>query len=291
MKRTTRRRGLVAGLGLTLGALAGAAQADHETHSYGVADFGGAGECSGSSHPVHEDTAHEFDDAFDDLQSSGIWDTSHVRLNSSVRGSYFEDASKEATADDDRANYGADEADVIFIHTHGGHKANATDGYYSYLKMGNSSYDCSAHTHGDMYWDLDLDIAIVKACQSGDYKVWENGGYRPEYVDRDGQMRMWNAFHGNSSCGNHVKRYVRRYAGNVTYDAVGEEWIDQAYDRDLGANNDDCPTSIVFGDSSSKRDSMYEYGGWRDRKSMGTRSGSSIYYISECDPSAGIELP
>lgn len=282
--------GLIAAFGLTLGAIA--AQADHETHSYGIAEFGSAGECgSGSNHDVHEDTANEFDDAFDALQSSGLWDSSIVRLNGSVRGTYFKDVSKRpTTAADDQASYGADEADVFFIHTHGSHKASGGD-YYTNLTMGTSSYDCGVRTDQDMYWDLDLDIAIVKACQSGDYLVWQNGGYRQEYVDANGQMRMWNAFHGNSSCGNHVKRYVGRYAGNVTYDAVGEEWIDQAYDRDLGANNDDCPTSIVFGDSSTKRDSMYEYGGWRDRKAMGTRSGSSIYYVSGCDPSAGIELP
>ena len=110
-------------------------------------------------------------------------------------------------------------------------------------------------------------------------------------VDADGQMRMWNAFHGDSSCGEHVNRYVNRYARNVTYDAVGEEWIDQAYDRDWGSNNDDCPTSIVFGSTPSRRDSMYEYGGWRDRKNTGSRIGSTIYYVSGCDPSHGSTLP
>jgi hypothetical protein len=275
---------------LTLG-LATATWADHETHSYGVANFDGSGQCTnGSTHSVHADTANEFDDAFDDLQSSGLWDSSYVRNNTSVRGSYFEDASKQASADDLRSNYGADEADVIFLHTHGGHSTSGGN-YYSSLSMGNSSYDCSVRTDSDMYWDADLDIAVIKACQSGDYDVFINGGYRPEYVDADGQMRMWNAFHGDSSCGNHVKRYVGRYARNVTYNAVGDEWIDQAYDSKWGSNNDDCPVSIVFGSSSANRNSMYEYGGWRDRKNTGSRTGASIFYVSGCDPSNGRSLP
>ncbi len=49
-------------------------------------------------------------------------------------------------------------------------------------------------------------------------------------------MRMWNAFHGNSSCGNHVKRYVE----DSLYNGVGENWLDEAYDWDWGSNNDDC---------------------------------------------------
>ncbi|ACY14137.1 hypothetical protein [Haliangium ochraceum] len=272
--------------------LAATAFADHETHSYGVANFGGTNECgsSGQTHPVHTDTSQAFDDAFDALQSAGLWDSSLMRDNQLARGSYWEDPGKQpATGDDLRSNYGIDEADVIYIHTHGGHSINGTP--RTWLKMGNASYDCSAHTNGDMFFDEDLDIAVIKACQSGNYEVWQAGGYRQQFSNSSSQFRMWNAFHGNSSCGNHVTRYVDRYASNSTYNGVGENWIDEAYDRDLGSNNDDCPTSIVLGSSSSNRDSMFEWGGWRDRKNTGSRTGSSIYYIGGCDPSSGITLP
>lgn len=277
-------------------AFAGAAHAAHETHSYGVANFGGSGECgsSGSTHTVHEDTSDAFDDVFDDMQGDGIWGSSYMRDNKLTRGSYWTDSSKagscSCTADDVRTNYGVDEADVIFIHTHGSHVSSGATQYTS-LSMGNSSYDCSVRTDDNMMWDSDLDIAVVKACQSGDYDVWQNGGYRQQFTDSGSQMRMWNAFHGNSSCGNHVTRYVEDYAEDSIYNGVGENWIDEAYDWDSGANNDDCPTSIVFGSSSANRDSMYEYGGWRDRKDTGSRTGSTLYYVSGCDPSSGRSLP
>lgn len=286
--RTTRTTvALVAGSAL----LASAALAWDETQSYGVANFGGAGECGskGQTHSVHTKTSKAFDDAFDDLQASGKWDTSHMRDNKSSRGSYWEDPGKQASGDDLRVDYGIDDADVIYIHTHGGHSLSGTP--RSWLSMGNSGYDCSVSTSADMFFDSDLDIAVIKACQSGDFDVWQAGGYRQQLTDSSSQFRMWNAFHGNSSCGNFVKRYVDRYATNSTYDGVGENWIDEAYDKDWGADNDDCPTSIVLGSSGANRDAMFEWGGWRDRKNTGSRTGSSIYYVGGCEPSGGNKLP
>lgn len=274
------------------GALVTTGTQANETHSYGVANFGGSGECgsSGMTHSVHTKTSDAFDDAFDDLQSAGLWTSSHMRDNKQCRGSYWEDPSKQpASADDTALNAGVDEADVIFIHTHGGRSLEGTP--RTWLSMGNSDYDCNAHTNGDMLFDSDLDIAVIKACQSGDYQVWQAGGYRQQFTTADSQLRMWNAFHGDSSCGNHVKNYVGRYARNSTYDGAGENWIDEAYDKDIGSDNDDCPTSIVFGSSKANRNAMFEYGGWRDRKNTGSKVGSTIYYVGGCDPSNGIKLP
>jgi hypothetical protein len=284
----TARRVTVAGLALLT--VSAASAAVHECHVYGVAEFGGAGECGTSSqtHNVHEKTAEKFSDHFDDMISSGIWNSVYTRNNSSCRGTYWEDPSKQGSGDDTHSGYGADECDVLFIHTHGGHSASSD---YSSLSMGNSAYDCSVRTDDDMLWNSDLDIAVVKACQSGDYGVWGDGGYRQEFTTTASTFRMWNAFHGNSSCGTHVKSYVKSYARDSDYNGVGENWIDEAYDDNSSANDDDCPCSIVMGSSSSLRDSMFEYGGWRDRKNVGDKTGSSYFYVSGCDPSSGTVLP
>ncbi len=282
-------------LTMVLALAAGESHAYDETHAYGVANFGGSGECSGAStHSIHEDTADAFDDHFDDLVADGDWNQSYQRNNTSVRGSYWTDSSKagdcSCTADDTRASYGADEADVIFIHTHGSHKDGASTNY-SKIGMGNSSYDCWVRTDDNMLFNSDLEIAVIKACQSGDYEVWQNGGYRQQITTTSSSFTMWNAFHGDSSCGSKVKRYVKRYAEDSDSNGVGENWIDEAYDKDWGSNNDDCPVSIVFGSTSSKRENMYEWGGWRDRKDTGSKTGSTIFYIGGCDPSSGISLP
>lgn len=262
-----------------------------EVHVYGIAEYGGAGECSAKSHSVHEETAEEFAEHFDDLRADGQWDDVERNNNGSARGSYWTDASKAGscacTADDGNDNQGADDADVAFIHTHGGH----TEGVSSGLKMGNSDYDCWVQTDENMFFDEDLDFAIVKACQSGNYDVWAGGGYRAQMTGSGSALRLWNAFHGDSSCGNHVKRYVRRYARDSDSNGVGENWIDEAYDDSSAADEDDCPTSIAIGATASERETLYEYGGWRDRKDTGDKTGSSIFFISGCNPSHGLTLP
>ena len=265
----------------------------NETHVYGVATLGGSGQCgdSSESHTVHTDTAGVFADHFKDLRSAGLWDDVDSNNNTSCRGSYWTDSSKTGAcsceADDANNNQGADDADVLFIHTHGGH----TNGVRSGLRMGNSAYDCWVQTDNNMFFDADLDIAVVKACQSGNYDVWAGGGYRQQFTNSGSSLRMWNAFHGDSSCGNHVTRYVRRYANNSDYNGVGENWIDEAYDDSSSANDDDCPTSIVLGSTKPNRDHLFVYGGWRDREDTGAKTGSTIYYISGCDPSHGAVLP
>lgn len=284
-------RGIILAVVASGSLLASHALAQNETHSYGVANFGGDGECgsSGQTHEVHTSTSRAFDDVFDILQSLGLWDSSLMRDNQLCRGSYWEDASKSPTADDNRSGYGVDEADVIYIHTHGGR--STANPPRTWLTMGHDGHDCSAHTNADMLFDSDLDIAVIKACQSGDYDVWRAGGYRQQFSTPDSQLRMWNAFHGDSSCGKHVTGYVGRYASNSIFAGVGENWIDEAYDRDIGSNNDDCPVSIVLGSNASNRAMMFEWGGWRDRKETGSRTGSTIYFVGGCDPSNGTTLP
>ncbi|MFO0646636.1 MAG: hypothetical protein U0326_10390 [Polyangiales bacterium] len=274
-----------------------------EAQVYGIANFGGAGECgtSGQTHTVHTSTAAAFLGTFSALQALGQWDQTSTRNNTSARGSYFTDSTKAGacvcTADDLSTDYGLDDADVVYVHTHGGHTADAATGAYrTSLTTGNASYDCSVRTDDNMLFGNtssggDLGIAVIKACQSGDYDVWQNGGYRQRFSVTDGSFRVWNAFHGDSSCGNHVTTYVGSYSGGSTYEGVGENWLDEAYDDDAGADNDDCPVSIVMGASSAQRDDMYEHGGWLDRKATGDKTGSTYYFMASCDPSHGVVLP
>ncbi len=262
-----------------------------ETIVYGIANFNGAGQCaSGPSHSVHTSTAAAFKLPFTTLMLGGDWDEAYTRNNSAAHGSYWEDLSKSVTGEDTLSNYGADNVDVIYVHTHGGHSVSPA---YSSLSMGNSSYDCSADTDDDMLWGNgaqggDLEIAVIKACQSGDYDTWSNGGYRAAFTDSDSTFTVWNAFHGDSSCGNHVTTYVGDYAWGSIDNGVGENWLDEAYDS---SGADDCPVSIVMGSSASLREHMYEWGGFRDREDTGSKTGSTYFFISGCAPTSGRVLP
>ncbi|RKH50470.1 hypothetical protein D7X96_12735 [Corallococcus interemptor] len=276
--------------GAALALLLPAAALANETHVYGIANFGGAGQCNADSHSVHTQTAAEFAGYFNSLVSSGLWSDVRTLNNSSARTDLWTDLSKGPVADakDTQANAGVDDADVFFVHTHGGHSEASQR---SWLVMGSNADACAATT--DLHMNLGngkLDIAVVKACQSGDLQVWKDGGYK-QLVTSSSGFSMWNAFHGDSSCGNFVKRYVKRYVKNSRGDGVGENWIDEAYDWDLGKNNDDCPVSIVFGQTKAQRVAMFEFGGWRDRKPTGSKVGSTYFFVGGCDPSSGQKLP
>lgn len=270
----------------------------NEVHTYGVANFGGAGQCGNSdmTHSVHTATAQVVANYFTSLKNAGQWTDVRTINNMSVRADLWTDRNKVNSLDaqDTQLNLGVDDADVMFIHTHGGHSTSAPA--RSWLSMGSNADNCSAVTTSHMSFGNvtsvgtgKLDIAVVKACQSGDYEVWKSGGYRTALTTTNSNFTMWNAFHGDSSCGNFVKDYLEDYVQGSKWDGVGENWVDEAYD--WGLIYDDCPVSIVFGSSKSARTSMYANGGWKDRKATGSKTGSTIFYVRGCNPDNGIKLP
>jgi len=256
-----------------------------EVHVYGIGNFGGSSIQCGEpdqAHPVHTSTAAAFLVPFVTRKANGLWDQVSTRNNWRARGTYWTDATKNSAGDDIDAGDGVDDADVIYVHTHGSHStwpfASST------LLMGNKTYECRVRTDGHMLFGNgagDLEIAVIKACQSGDYDTFMGGGYRQQFTKPESRFTVWNAFHGDSSCGDHVTQYVGDYAAASFTSGIGENWLDEAYD---GAGDDDCPVSIVMGSNASKRDDMYEYGGFRDRKNTGNKTGSTYYFIGGCHP-------
>ena len=73
-------------------------------------------------------------------------------------------------------------------------------------------------------------------------------------------------------------------------EAVGEGFIDAAYEERPGASNDDCPVSIVMGATSAARHTMFFHGGFRDRKPTGLKTGSTYFYMNGCEPASGRKL-
>lgn len=313
-------RKLVLGIPLAaaIGAVAPAARAEQEVTVYGVANFGGAGECGGgfSSHARHTTSAANFRAPFDDLLAAGQWDECNTKNNLNARGQYFTDpAEGSATSSsccegyqpstcncegkDEQAATGIDQGDVFFIHTHGGSthldEAGNTAGVaFMGLQMGNESYDCRPRSHQD--WEFgngaagDLEIAVIEACQSMDYEVWDDGGHWL-FSQQTSTFTMFNAYHGNVSCSDARTADIGDYADASVYNGVGDNWVDMMYDNSAAADGDDCPVSVVFGDTAALRDDMYNNGGWLDRKNTSTKDASTIYYIGGCDPSGGSVLP
>lgn len=259
-----------------------------ETRVYGIAQFGRRGQCGtpDMTHSVHTDTAAAFAREFTRRVGPGLWSDVQSVNNSDARAQYFTDSDRQSWGEDLAAYSGTDDGDVLFVHTHGAHRTDA-----SYLVMGSTENSCLVNTIDNMrFGDTfgDLEIAVVKACQSGDYDVWKNNKYL-DLVTDNSEFSTWNAFHGDSSCGSHVTSYVGNYSQRSFDDGVGENWLDLAYNT--FSSGDDCPVSIVFGETQAKRDSMYEHGGFSDRQDTGAKTDSSIYFVSKCTPTSGSALP
>jgi hypothetical protein len=303
--------GLAVGAALALTLMSGSASAVNEVTVYGVANFGGAGECGGpfSSHARHTTSAANFRAPFDALIAAGDWDEADTNNNLSARGSYFTDPAEGSSTSntccqsyqpstcscvgqDNQSNVGVDQGDIFFIHTHGGstHPAGVP---FMGLQMGNESYDCRPRSHED--WEFgngsgDLEIAVVEACQSMDYEVWQGGGHW-QFSTTSSTFTMFNAYHGNVSCSDARTAEIGTYADSAENDGVGDNWLDLMHSSSASAGGDNCPVSVVFGDTAALRDSMYNFGGWRDRKSTSDKTHSTIYYIGGCAPSGGSVLP
>lgn len=269
-----------------------------EVVTYGINNFGasGAAYCGSatlSSHSVHSATASAFRAPFTALTAAGAWDNADALTNASVTSQWLSDSSKLASGADETNSKGADDADVFYIHTHGSHVSAGASQYTSLVMGSSASPVCSVRTDSHMLFGQagnDNDIAVVKACQSGDYDVFVNGGYFA-LNENGSQQRLWNGFHGDSSCGAHVTAYAGTYAWISFAEGAGENWLDLAYDNDAGADTDDCPTSIAFGETSAKRESLYEHGGFLDRKDTGSKTAATMWYYRGCDPSGGRVLP
>jgi hypothetical protein len=102
------------------------------------------------------------------------------------------------------------------------------------------------------------------------------------------QMSTLLGFHGNSWDMSNQERY-HDFGAYSPYENIGGNWVDALTDMRL-FSDDQCATAVVFGDTSAKRDDMYNHGGYMDFKQTGPHTGSTFYYWCRCDPDAGEKL-
>lgn len=276
-----------------------------EFHAYGIEVFQKIGDaCDGGDLDKTRDQAHNFFEVFDDWQGSGDWGEALYFEDNQVDGRDFTDSIHNAvcsgwqpgcalTAADETNDAGADSADVVFLSTHGGY--NGADDSLSW-KMGDDANDCSVTTNngtstGNMYWDLDAEILIVDACNSGRYAIWKdsfasspNEGIT-NMIDPNGSFNTLLGYHGIAP----DRKWGKNYAEDVYFDGIGEDWVIEGTDwNNMKDNQDTCTVAIIFGDNKADREHMYTWGGFNDREDTGNPTvGSTYFYMQGCDPQGG----
>ena len=262
--------------------------------------------CTGCDDLNHADNIA--DGFLDGLNDIGGYSDRVTHSNKTVDAKDLCDEDVVSWGRDHLDSSGSDWADTVLLVTHGycingdsGDGCSNSSNNYSAFIMGENQNTCEPRTNdvggsdlshfyfGDGDGDEENKAFIVFSCQSAQYSVWDDGGYR----DLDGsKFRIYNAFHGNtwSSTGSSIHNRMERYVEDAENNEIGEAWLDRFYNRPIGSNNDRCPISIVYGSSSNNRENFYEYGGFRDWNSTGTNSGTTYFYMSPCNPSGGPTL-
>lgn len=280
---------------------AAGARADYEGATFGVEKYGGSGECCCSDLSYTGDAASSARYALLALGYSPV----QFNLDQAVDSRDWVDAGLYPDwGRDNVAPSGTDWADVAFYSGHGNHMCSSIHGYYSEITMGDNSgpsspLTCSPQTHLMRFGEgassaSDLNVLILAGCETVQRCVWEHGGY--DGLDGEGApstgFNVINGFHGSSYDQATLPANVQNYILDSKYDGIGDNWIDEMTDF---ANwpwepADQCPTSVVLGDSRTSRANQFNNGGFRDLKSTGFHTGSSFFYIAGCDPDDGEQL-
>jgi hypothetical protein len=204
------------------------------------------------------------------------------------------DKDEHSKGEDHKANDGVDSADVGYIYTHGSRLCDAGDNTYrSRFKMGDSRNNrpCDVRYGNkgsvtDAEWgDTDLNMLILDACQTVHWCVAKHGGY---YRFAKGNLSIINGWHGISHDSRKNTRRFKRYVDNSKTSGVGDNWVDDLTDLKWG--DDVCATSIVYRDSKSEANSLFDHGGLKDWKTPGSHNKLYFYYWEGCDPDGGEEL-
>lgn len=284
----------------------GAARAE-EMAAFGVNLFGGSSNECGTVTTADlsfcDDWADVMEDAFDDEG----WDQTENRKNAFVDGRDWSDSYKQSFGDDDLDPTGADFAEVAMLCSRGAWSSDASGHYWSLFTMGDDEEDCKPTTNdhfylGDVEADAlngndtagDLEVAIMSASQSAQNVVFNNGGYLDGRAG-DGTFWTWLGFHGASYDSNGDTNRFEDYVVDSFDDGLGENWVDELHQNPLFADNDTCPVALTFCDDLGECATQFEWGGFEDRHKVTPASGWSFlvdsYFVSQCDPVDGLQLP
>jgi hypothetical protein len=247
--------------------------------------------CGGSNFSYGDNQASYMNSKLD----SWGYDETTIVANGDVDFRDWADIDEHSDGLDHASGYGMDQADVGFLYAHGGR--DCTSGLeHSALQMGDPTWysepqacflwEGAYGSTNDVEWgDTDLNIVIADTCQSAHKCVWSHYGYNRMQA---GNFGAYLGFHGISYDSLNHKNHFEDYMDGVRYDGLGDDWVDDMT-KIWGADNDECAIAITYGSSSSSRDTIFNYGGMQDFKTV-TGDSTSFYYIADCNPGDGAKL-
>jgi hypothetical protein len=266
----------------------GQAEGTYEAALFGVNQYGSSGECTHSKGDL-DHAVDAMNEVRNRLGNQGYLVSSTNNANVGTDGRDFIDTSVSGGADHAYPG-GTDWADVIYYYGHGGRQVDQ----FSWITMGdNSDGVCTPNTRDHMKFGSangDANALILTACQSMQMSVWNNGGYWPIFAGIDFSMFM--GFNGLAFDSSDMVSRLGDYVVAAQHNGIGAEWVDILTDFDTFlSNNDQCATMMIAGNSASQRRDQYNYGGFKDFHQPTAHSGSTYFYLCNCDADDANPLP
>lgn len=224
--------------------------------------------------------------------------TANTRLNdfaAEMEDIIDDDIDPEAEGTDDQSGDGIDTYDIALVLAHGSAAVcgpSCTD--WTIVRFVDTDVavndgafeECSAESASEMgLGDGALNQAFFFSDRSLNYETWDEGG-----LDIDaGSFALYAGFHGPKTERASDDNDMASFVSTSRTSGVGEHWISEFVQRPLGSDNDDCPTVIVWGSSSSVAMDYYHNAGLDDYPGVGTHSTSVIVYPTNCNPPGSFE--
>lgn len=289
---TVRSEGIESGVAAAvLGVLAcfapAVANAAYEVGSYAIDDFEG-GNCGGDSFNYAASSGYYFRSTLYSDYSYDYW----MQLNdSSVLPRRILDASLISWGKDHSGgspHYGADVLDIMMFYSHGGY--NTTGDGFSYVSFNNNAEGPCAVQYGadkSVHWgdSNDLNVAVIETCNSVQREILGT------YFDvPGGNFSMLLGYHGLSYDSSGHYEDFKDWVDVAEWNGLGDDFVDLETRIKAGSNNDTCAAAFVFGQTSTDRDYVYQYSGFRDFKVPTSHNWAWMFGVSGCDPDEGMSL-
>jgi hypothetical protein len=275
-------------------AATGQAETQYEFVAHSAEPYGTAGYCSGDALTNANEDAGYIDDGMIFYGQLAYW------TNLSFDGADLTDAVNFAWGADETDPTGSDFADVVFVSGHSG--GNCTSGSERvWITPGDDDDGCNiylAHktaasrniTLGGTTEGRDANAMVTYGCMTTHYCVYTAGSFAG-LSRSDGQFNLLDGFHGDVAEVSGYQSDLSSYSNDALYGAMGDAWLDWMYSPNIGTGEENCPSAIGWGSSTTNIDSFYNTAAWHSMPSTGSRTTTKFYRICGCDPHNGSALP
>jgi len=151
----------------------------------------------------------------------------------------------------DASSEGIDTYDIALIVAYGGLFSDHARSSIEMMDVDGTDQNCYSDLSADIMWgDTDLNQVFAVVSQSGNAEVFDSGGYN-NLDDPTSAFDLYAGFHGDFTQRSGTDNDMADFTNLSQSSGVGDHWIGEMIRTPLGADNDSCPTVVVYGQDAT----------------------------------------